>query len=301
MSARGTPGSSQGDRVARATALIRALKGVVDARVEMDGSGIRTVAVVVEPALSAWEITRNVQSALLASLGLAIDTAIVEVTRPPADRGAPEDAPEPAGEPDPVAKPPRGNGAAAANGRARANGVGKAAANGNGKAPASGSGKPPANGSGKSLWAEHANGKSKGAASGADVLPPLDATPAGAPARKRTGATVARLELETRGLGRIGCRVVVATSDRIAAGESEGVDTPVGRLEAVARAVVAASRIPGADLDAIRLVELAGRKYVIVAVRAWSGRDPAYRAEVAAADASPEAAAADATLGALVQ
>ncbi len=268
MSARGTPGSSQGDRVARATALIRALKGVVDARVEMDATGIRTVAVVVEPPLSAWEITRNVQSALLASLGLTIDTAIVEVTRP-AEEAAPADAEPVAPE---AARSREADEVAPGNGKPRSNG----------RSPAKG------------------NGKSNGKAKAIEATLP-EAPPPAPQTRKRPSATVARLELEVRGSGRIGCRVVVATRDRIAAGESDGVDTPAGRLEAAARAVVAASRIPGADLDAVRLVELAGRKYVIVAVRGWSGRDPVYRAEVAAVDASPEAAAADATLSALIQ
>ncbi len=274
MSARGTPGSSQGDRVARATALIRALKGVVDARVEMDATGIRTVAVVVEPPLSAWEITRNVQSALLASLGLTIDTAIVEVSRPgvePSAADARAAVPEPAA---PVKTSPK-NAPAASYGK-RSNDKSAVPVNGNGKS----------------------NGKVKVIEA---LTPPVVASAPAAPARRRQSASVARLELEVRGSGRMGCRVVVATSDRIAAGESDGLDTPSGRLEAVARAVVAASRIPGAALDAIRLVELAGRTYVIVAVRAWSGRDTIYRAEVAAVEASPEAAAASATLSALVQ
>ncbi len=271
MSARGSPGSSQGDRVARATALIRALKGVVDARVEMDAGGIRTVAVVVEPPLSAWEITRNVQSALLASLGLTIDTAIVEVSRPP--EGSTAAAPTPA--PEAVAPAQPRSSASPGSGK-RAHGKPSLPANGNGKS----------------------NGKVKVIEALAPAIT-VPAAPTGT--RKRPPATVARLELEMSGSGRVACRVVVATSDRIAAGESEGLDTPAGRLEAVARAVVAAARIPGADLDAARLIELAGRKYVIVAVRAWSGRDTIYRADVAAADASPEAAAAEAPLSARVQ
>ena len=95
--------------------------------------------------------------------------------------------------------------------------------------------------------------------------------------------------------------MVVATSDRIAAGQAEGVDTPAGRLEAAARAVIGATGLAGLDIDAVRLVELAGRNYVIVAVRAWSGRELLYRAEVVAVDASPEAAAAEATLGAILR
>ena len=303
MSARGTPGPAR-EHVARATALIRALTGVVDARVEADASGIRTIAVVVEPALSAWEITRNVQSALLASLGLAIDTAIVEVRRPQPEAPAPDEperlAPDgPVERVEPVA--PVRNGRARSLGAARGNG--KPAANGR---PAA-NGKPASNGNGKAGWAAQANGKSNGKSNGKPHPPvpgPGAAVPGAvasvAPGKKR-GASVARVELETRPGGRVGCRVVVATSDRIAAGQAEGVDTPAGRLEAAARAVIGATGLAGLDIDAVRLVELAGRNYVIVAVRAWSGRELLYRAEVVAVDASPEAAAAEATLGAILR
>ncbi len=65
--------------------------------------------------------------------------------------------------------------------------------------------------------------------------------------------------------------------------------------------MVAASPVAGVDLDAVRLLELAGRKYVIAAVRCWSGRELLYRAEVAPVQASAEAAAAQATLGAIMK
>lgn len=273
MSSKRNPGSPAGDRVARATALIRALAGVVDATIEADGGDIRGIAVVADPALSAWEITRNVQSALLASLGLPIDMAIVEVRRPGAlERQPQEDAEEPKSEtPRGVAGKTNGNGKAA-----RPNGNGHP-----GPAPV--------------------NGNSNGHAPVPTPFASEPATAEGAPARGRSGASIARLELESRPGGRIGCRVVVATCDRISAGEANGMDTPAGRMDAAARAVVAASPLAGVDLDAVRLLELAGRKYVIAAVRSWSGRELLYRAEVAPVEASPEAAAAQATLRAIMK
>ena len=272
MSSKRNPGSPPGDRVARATALIRALAGVVDATIEADGGDIRGIAVVADPALSAWEITRNVQSALLASLGLPIDMAIVEVRRPSAEESRAADATE-----EPGSEAPRGV-------AGKSNGNGKAAhPTGNGHA-----GPAPVNG--------NSNGH-------APVPTPFapDAPGEDPPARSRGGASIARLELESRPGGRIGCRVVVATCDRISAGEANGMDTPAGRMDTAARAVVAAWPVTGVDLDAVRLLELAGRKYVIAAVRSWSGRELLYRADVAAVEASAEAAAAQATLRAILK
>src|SRR5512141_1216557 len=95
MKSKGSDGPRSADRYARATALVRALTGVLDARLEADATGIRTILVTADPGSSAWEVTRNVQSALLASLGLAVDRAAVRVVGPgelkPA--GAPSPAP----------------------------------------------------------------------------------------------------------------------------------------------------------------------------------------------------------------
>lgn len=278
MSSRESSGSCA-ERIARATALIRALTGVVDAAVTGDAGGIRSVLLVVEPTVSAWEVTRNLQSALLASLGLSIDTAIVEVRRPQAGEA-------PLSQPEAPAPPAKASPVAGMNGKAAKDRAPKPAPpavvhDGNGAS------RPATNGTGK------ANGNGKRAPSVAGPIP--------LPAAKRPAGSVARLEMESRLSGRIGCRVVVAMPDRIAAGESEGADTPAGRIEAAARAVVAASPVAGVDLDGARLVEVAGKQYVIAAVRFWSGRELVYRAEVAAVSASAEAAAAQAALGAILQ
>lgn len=248
--------SRRADRYARATALLRALTGVKDARIEADTGGIRAILVTAEPGASARDVTRNVQSALLASLGLAVERAVVRV-----EHAAPQ--------PVPALVP-----MAAAGGPfrvANGNGHGHGESNGHGQATMP----PPA----------------------AGVARPALTETAGATVR---GAAIARLELEQRGAGRLACRVVLALAGRIAAGEAEGEDTAGGRLETAARAVIAASPAAGAELDGVRPVQLAGRNYVLVAVRSWSGRELVYRAGTAVQEASPEAAAARAALDALV-
>ena len=284
MSSTGSPDSSYRDRIARATGLIRALTGVLDASVEGDAERIRSVTVVAEPALSPWEVTRNIQSALLASMGLPIERAIIEVRRPDG---------EPAlARPEPAAASQVGAAPAAvqpATPAARGNGQRNAsntAANGarivhNGKGNGQGA---PANGK----RVPGANGNGHGAAAPVTL-------------HGRPGPAVARLDLETRGTGRIVCRAVIATRDRIAVGEAEGPDTPAGRLEAAARAVLEAAPAAATELEAVREIELAGRRYVVVAVRRWSDRELAYKAEVAPVDTSPEAAAAHAALGTILQ
>lgn len=287
MSSTGSPEFSYRDRIARATGLIRALTGVLDATVEGDAERIRSVMVVAEPALSPWEVTRNIQSALLASMGLPIERAIIEVRRPDGEAAAavhPESAPaRQAGAPPAAVQPAT----PAARGNGHRNGHGNTAANGarivhNGKD--SGSGAP---GTRLPRGNGHGHGHSQAAAT--------------VSLHGRPGPAVARLDLESRGTGRIVCRAVIAGRDRIAVGEAEGPDTPAGRLEAAARAVLEAAPAAATELEAVREIELAGRRYVVVAVRRWSDRELTYRAEVAPVDASPEAAAAHAALGTILR
>jgi hypothetical protein len=251
MESKAGGGPRSADRFARATALLRALTGIQDARIEADTAGIRTIVVTADPGASTWEVTRNVQSALLASLGLAVERAVVQV------RHSGHEAPAGLATATP---PPRAGG----------NGGGNGKSNGNGRM----------------------------AVPAARSLPRtvLVAEVAGAPTR---GASIARLELETRGEGRLACRVVLVLGGRIAAGEAEGEDTTRGRQETAARAVIAAAPAAGAELDGLRQVELTGRDYIMVAVRSWSGRELICRAGVATLEVSPEAAAARAALDAL--
>src|SRR5512143_2326134 len=119
MKSRSGDGPRTADRYARATALVRALTGVLDARIEADAGGIRTIVVTADPGASAWEVTRNVQSALLASLGLAVDRATVRVCHPGESAQVLAAAPSL-----PAESVPARNGVAYANGHGVLNGNG---------------------------------------------------------------------------------------------------------------------------------------------------------------------------------
>lgn len=375
MSSTGSAGASHAERIARAAGLIRALSGVLEATVETDAAGIRSVAVVAEPDQGVWEVTRNVQSALLASLGLTIPTATVHVKLGPPVSGhavlpssdtangrhtsqsngampaAMSTPPAPAaggadvagnggvpagngktgksrsaggGSPSPEPSPSTRISAAAPAGPGAAEGRGSRLAPEtvavlSAEAPAEPShedveGSSPRRKRALRTTAAAANGKAaeNGAAPAAGETPPLRcfttegsaiaevAVPREGKHVVAGGASIARLEFQAQPSGRIACRAVVASGDHIYAGQAAGADTPAGRLEAAARAVLAAALRP-AELDGIKVVELAGRKYVIAAVRSWSGRETVYHADVAPVGASPEAAAARATLDAILQ
>lgn len=342
MSSNGRTGASHAERIARATGLIRALSGVVEATVESDTSSIRSIAVLAEPDQGVWEVTRNIQSALLASLGLSVPTAAVHVKLgQQGDARASDPVPPPG-----VASPPPTKGTGVHD-------DGAAAAVQEGAATGRPGGEP--EGELAPLPAEvAAELRLATTAAAADVTPgaTVDGTAGGASRRKRllratagataesaenaqetllrpaqalrrftaegtalaevvvpreekrsvaAGATIARLELQAQPSGRIACRAVVANGDHIYAGQASGADTPAGRLEAAARAVLAAALRPSAELDGIKLMEVAGRRYVIAAIRSWSGRETVYYADIAPVGASPEAAAARATLDAILQ
>src|SRR6185503_12075735 len=74
------PGNVSFSIVRRAEALVRALAGVQDARVDTNGEGILTsVHVVPAQGTGTKAVVRNVQTALRAALNIAIDTRSIFV------------------------------------------------------------------------------------------------------------------------------------------------------------------------------------------------------------------------------
>lgn len=126
---------------------------------------------------------------------------------------------------------------------------------------------------------------------------------ASSPASAATSPTrLARLEVTSASGGRISCRATLTSGNAIRVGEAVGPDTPAARLETVGRAVIFAH--PAADtceMEGVRQIEIAGRPYIVAALRIVGGRRATYRADVVAVDSSPEHAAALATLGALAR
>lgn len=77
-----TDGAADEGRIARAEQLIASLGGVVDARIVTDGEGdIAEVHVLSDASFSGKQVVRNVESALLAEMGLDIDHRKVSVAQ----------------------------------------------------------------------------------------------------------------------------------------------------------------------------------------------------------------------------
>ncbi len=290
-------------RAARAEALLRSLTGILDARVETDaGGGIRRIALLAQHGLAARDAVRNAQSALLASLGLAIDSDRVAIdfgepaTSPPwrahaAHVPAPRDPAAAAGF---VTSVPTGR-----NGSAAPPQNGKAHAHGNGGAPTPettlGS-----RGRGASVGAPRAPGPTHRTAELAESVDAAETEVA--PAHTRPAPGLVRVDIEPAPPDRVRVRVVLAFEDRINVGEADGIDTPTARLELAARALLRA--VPARhdrDLDGVRTLDIAGRTYIVVAVRSIRGRTVQYHADAIAADGPLEHAAALATLGAVIR
>lgn len=125
-----------------------------------------------------------------------------------------------------------------------------------------------------------------------------DAAEAGQPDAGRlvySGYEASRL-----GSRRARCAVTLVRGDERFAGTGEGPDTPQGRAEAAARAVVQAiANAAGQDrvgLEGARVVDSEGRQYVLVAARVLDQRPLTPLAGAALLDRSPEEAAIMAAL-----
>jgi hypothetical protein len=97
-----------------------------------------------------------------------------------------------------------------------------------------------------------------------------------------------------------GCRVVLMRGEEELTGTASGVNTPQGRADAAARAVIDALQSNGAmtgvGLEGTALVHAHGKTYVLVSARAVSGRHTRTLTGIALLGRSPEEAAIFAAL-----
>ncbi|HET9982430.1 MAG TPA: hypothetical protein VFQ38_02535, partial [Longimicrobiales bacterium] len=298
MNSRESRAPSRSGEAARAESLVRSLAGVAGASVEADAGGaVRAVRVLAEDGAHPREVARNVQSALFAALRITVDPARITVA--PRDGKGPAKAPL-APRPDsprraPASSGSKGSGAPAAKARTAP-----------GRRPPNGRARPGAAAPPAAPPAEmdvDATPFPEHAAEPAAPAPPPHAHAAGAEPAPRVNVRLARVDLEYPGPGRVAARVTLAAGHRILVGDAAGEDTPAGRLDAVARAVISAR--PAADttaceLEGVRLLEVAGRPYAFVALRTAGAARIDYRADTAAADGPVEHAVALATLGAIL-
>lgn len=96
------------------------------------------------------------------------------------------------------------------------------------------------------------------------------------------------------------CRVVLMRGDEELTGTASGVNTPQGRAEAAARAVLAALQSAGSmksvGLEGTALVHAQGKTYVLVSARVVAGRNTRTLTGIATLGRSPEEAAIFAAL-----
>lgn len=107
----------------------------------------------------------------------------------------------------------------------------------------------------------------------------------------------------TRADHRATCRVRLRRLDKSFDGEARDLDTVTGRARAAARAVLHAAElaVPGAclALEGAQIVDLFGRRHVVVAIEAVNQRRTSRLPGIAALENAPEDAACLATLGAI--
>lgn len=130
---------------------------------------------------------------------------------------------------------------------------------------------------------------------------PGEAGPADADAPPVTGRPrLVAVDLERRGDGRVLCSVTVAYGTDVHRSDAVAVDLPGAAAQAAAQATVRALAAAGLDtleLDGLREVEIAGRQYVLVALRR-AERYTRVRSGSAPITGAPERAAAMATVDA---
>jgi hypothetical protein len=213
-----------------AEALVRRLAGVSHARVVCSGRGIDAIHVVAEDHDTAPALAARVRSALLAGLAAPVLPARIHVR-------VTEDAPVARKiDPLPHADP-----------------------------------KPRDNGHRIHLLDNEAVDRSHGHEPvGPTVRPPLDVSGPLAGAGPTARSRLVAVDLERRSDGRVLCRVAIAFAAHVFSAAALAVDLPGAAAQAAAQATVRAlidAGIPGLELNGLREVEIAGRHFVIVALR----------------------------------
>lgn len=255
------------DLVREAEALIRALSGVAHASVQGSAHGIDNIRVTALPGASP-NIAAHVRSALLAGLATPVTPARIHVLiTDPVDGTAPRDRIR-------LLHDECGQESAGA----AVDGARSAGQNGR---PASI--EPPPTGPRSPIAA-----RPSGLAGEPDGRP-FTALP-----------RLVTVEVERPGDGRVVCRIAIAYGTQVHRADAIAVDLPGAAAHAAAQAAVRAlvqAGLYGLELNGLREVEIAGRDYVIVALR----RSEDYtriRSGSATITGSPERSAAEATVAA---
>ncbi|HEX7051548.1 MAG TPA: hypothetical protein VF188_15180 [Longimicrobiales bacterium] len=124
------------------------------------------------------------------------------------------------------------------------------------------------------------------------------------PSRARTGRFLLLESLEAdRGDNSVSCRVRLLHDGKSVSGEARDVDSETGRARAAARATLLAAEQAAPNvrlgIEGLQILELFGRRYVVLAVEAIAARRFASLAGINEIDRSIEDAACLAALGAI--
>lgn len=210
--------------------LVRSLSGIADARVYDDGrGGIRAIDVEPRPDTTAERAARNVQSALLAAFGVAVDLDRIRVR--PIDPAPATPQPDTIAGDAPTDAPPPDTDAPVEEATLTA----RRSWNGNG-----------------------AGGGEPGAAVEADEADERD--------QRRFGPRLVSLDVVRYASGSVTCIVAVVVGTDVRHASVEALDLPGAPEHAAAQAVIRATG-GGLELDGVRHIDIAGLDYVVVAAR----------------------------------
>lgn len=281
------------DFAREAEILIRSLAGVVHAHVlptDHGDPGIDAIHVVAADPRAAEQMTGYVRSALLAGMATPVVPARIHV------RTAPGDHP---------------NHYAAGNGEETHSSVMDPAPSME-SAPT----QPPAPTHRDRLRLIHATGGHTNGHAATPATPPTGRTPARdtaahglsspsahatAPGPHHAKARLVAVDVQKAGDGRLRCRVSIAWNAHVHRADAIAMDLPGAAAQAAAQAAVRAltgAGVHGLELNGLREVEIAGRDYVLVALRRSDSGSIRIRSGSALMMGSPERSAAEATVDA---
>lgn len=257
--------------IRRAEELLATLPGVIAARIIANDTGaVDEIHVLTTAEITPKQTVRNIESALIAHLGMRVDHRKISVAtsidpRRPRDGAAGEPATGAAG------------GSAATAGGVGASGVGGAAIHGD---------RGRGSGSGPAVVVDEPRGRASAAPLG--VAPSAaaaggTATPASAGESVAGGRDERRpyyfedVEVRRSRATGITCRVTLTKGEKSFIGEAEGMENERSRIELAARAALRAiaEGEPGVrplDLGGAKLIEAFDREFVFVGVTAQQAR-----------------------------
>ncbi|MGQ0537600.1 MAG: hypothetical protein ACT4R6_01525 [Gemmatimonadaceae bacterium] len=274
--------------IRRAEELLSTLPGVMAARIIASDTGaVDEIHILTSADVAPKQTVRNVESALIAHLGMRVDHRKISVATTSEGQKAPG--------------APAGVGAGAAS---AAEVMPEPAAAVSAKSPA---------GESVSQKAQGVSAKVPAAASvGAAVTPPSRDVTAGAAAARQQVALLSMpsrayyfedIEVRRSRLRGLSCRVTLKKGDESFVGEAEGMESERSRIELAARAALKAIKEEGTDgrpldLTGALLIEAFGREFVFVGVTAQQGRSSALLTGTCEVKDSPETASVLAVLDA---